>query len=101
MKKNLMVKTMFVNILTAGVFAFTFGVIMTACSDELNNEAAVNENDKVPAGADTRLLEAYGLMYTDFVTENDVEILNADTYPRIDARQRTVNSRQTELQAQV
>ena len=79
MKKNLMVKTMFVNILTAGVFAFTFGVIMTACSDELNNEAAVNENDKVPAGADTRLLEAYGLMYTDFVTENDVEILNADT----------------------
>ena len=66
---------------------------MTACSDELNNEAAVNENDKVPAGADTRLLEV--------VTENDVEILNADTYPRIDARQRTVNSRQTELQAQV
>ena len=52
---------------------------MTACSDELNNEAAVNKNDKVPAGADTRLLEAYGLMYTDFVTENDVEILNADT----------------------
>ncbi len=33
-KKNL-VKSMFMSILTAGVFAFGF----TACSDELNNEA--------------------------------------------------------------
>ena len=33
-KKNL-VKSMFMSILTAGVFTFGF----TACSDELNNEA--------------------------------------------------------------
>lgn len=78
-KKNLMVKTMFMNILTAGVFAFTFGITLTACSDDYSDEAKASDNDAVPAGADTRILEAYGLMYTDFETENDVQILNADT----------------------
>ena len=70
-----LVKMMFMNILTAGVFAI--GLTMTACSDEMSD--ARNDKDKVPAGADTRILEAYGLMYTDFESENDVQILDADT----------------------
>lgn len=72
-KKNLLVKMMFMNILTAG--AFVFALVMTACADDFNNE----RSDKTPDGADARLLEAYGLMYTDFDTEDDVMILDADT----------------------
>ena len=79
MKKSLMVKSMFMNILTAGVFAFAFGMVMTACSDDNMNEGAAPADDKAPTGADTALLEAYGLMYTDFDTEGDVLILDADT----------------------
>ena len=74
-KKNLMVKEMLINILTVGVFACT--LVLTSCSDDFENEGKAT--DKVPAGADTRLLEAYGLMYTDFETASDVQILNADT----------------------
>ena len=77
MKKEFRVKTMLINILTAGVFVF--GMAMTACSDDIASEGSFPAEDKAPAGADTRLLEAYGLMYTDFVSEGDVQILNADT----------------------
>ena len=69
--KNL-VKTMFMNILTAGIFTFAF----TACSDETDN---MSDNQQAPEGAETALLEAYGLTFENFISENDVIILNADT----------------------
>ena len=43
------------------------------------NEGAAPADDKAPTGSNTALLEAYGLMYTDFDTEGDVLILDADT----------------------
>ena len=69
--KNL-VKTMFMNILTAGIFTFAF----TACSDEIDN---MSDNQPVPEGADTALLEAYGLTFKNFDNADDVIILDADT----------------------
>jgi hypothetical protein len=53
-------------------------VSFTACSDD------VIENEKkgaatVKASETDRLLEPIGLMYTDFINENDVTILNNDT----------------------
>ena len=77
--KKILVNTMFKNILTAGALAFVMAFVFTACSDELANDNSEPEAGEVPAGADTRLLEAYGLMYTDFNNEDDVQILNADT----------------------
>ena len=77
--KKILVNTMFKNILTAGALAFVMASVFTACSDELANDNSEPEAGEVPAGADTRLLEAYGLMYTDFDNEDDVQILNADT----------------------
>lgn len=77
--KKILVNTMFKNILTAGALAFVMAFVFTACSDELANGNSEPEAGEVPAGADTRLLEAYGLMYTDFDNEDDVQILNADT----------------------
>lgn len=71
---------MFRNILTVGTVAFAMIFAFIACSDELANESSEsNKLDEIPAGADTRLLEAYGLMYNDFESDNDVQILNADT----------------------
>lgn len=77
--KKILVNTMFKNILTAGALAFVMAFVFTACSDELANDNSEPEAGEMPAGADTRLLEAYGLMYTDFDNEDDVQILNADT----------------------
>lgn len=77
--KKILVNTMFKNILTAGALAFVMAFVFTACGDELANDNSEPEAGEVPAGADTRLLEAYGLMYTDFDNEDDVQILNADT----------------------
>ncbi len=70
--KNL-VKTMFMSILTTGIFAFSF----SSCSDELDAQNA--DNQQAPEGAKTELLEAYGLTFKNFDNENDVVILNADT----------------------
>lgn len=77
--KKILVNTMFKNILTAGAFAFMMAIGFTACSDELANDDSEPTANEASAGPDTRLLEAYGLMYTDFIDENDVQILNADT----------------------
>lgn len=73
--KKFLVNTMFINILTAGIFSLA--MMLTACSDDATEKNT--DNQKVPTGADTRLLEAYGLIYTDFEKEGDVQILNADT----------------------
>ena len=60
----------------AFLFAATFVVSFTACSDDL----MVNDNQPAD-NAETRgeLLEAYGLTYQDFNSPSDVTILNADT----------------------
>ena len=60
--KKILVNTMFKNILTAGALAFVMAFVFTACSDELANDNSEPEAGEVPAGADTRLLEAYGLI---------------------------------------
>ena len=53
-------------------------VMITACSDDLN-EIGTSNNSKLPEDAQTALLEAYGLTYENYITESDVTILNADT----------------------
>ncbi|MBQ6768717.1 MAG: hypothetical protein IJP46_08660 [Prevotella sp.] len=74
-KKN-MVKSMFMSILTAGVFAFGF----TACSE---NDDVLGTGSKkgstAEADAKTPALEPIGLSYQMFVTPEDVQILDADT----------------------
>lgn len=73
-RKNL-VKQVLMSTLTAGLFAVSF----TACSDELDNSANdVAESSRV-AGANDELLNPLGLVYTDFINSNDVQILNDDT----------------------
>ena len=59
----------------AFMFAATFIVSFTACSDDLmvNNQPADN------AETQGELFEAYGLTYQDFNSPSDVTILNADT----------------------
>ena len=60
----------------AFLFAATFAVAFTACSDDL-----LPDNDQTVAGPDGsgHLLEPYGLTYQVFITPDDVVILNADT----------------------
>ena len=58
--------------------AATATVMFTACSDDLN-ELGTNNNDQKPEGAQTALLEAYGLTYENFISNDDVIILDADT----------------------
>ena len=74
-----LVSTMFRNIFTAGAVAFAMIIGFTACSDDLVDDSSESKGDEIPVGADTRLLEAYGLMYNDFENADDVQILNADT----------------------
>ena len=76
-KKNL-VNKMFMNILTAGTFAVAMTFGLTACNDELENNGAAADNASAEAG-DYSQFEPYGLTYQNFVSENDVQILNADT----------------------
>ena len=73
-KKNL-VKMMFMNILTAGtMFAFT------ACSDDsFESEVANNNNETNFVGGGNKIEKPLGLKFEDFITPNDVEILNDDT----------------------
>ena len=77
-KKNL-VKSMFMSILTAGVFSFGFA--FTACSsdDDLLSESPVDDCQEITATDSEGIKRPLGLVYTDFITPNDVQILNADT----------------------
>jgi len=72
--KNL-VKSMFMNILTAGIFA----TALTACNDDLEGMNANADDQQVPEGAKTELHEAYGLTFKNFDNEDDVVIVDADT----------------------
>ena len=74
MKKiSVLVKQVLMSTLTAGFLAFS----ITSCTDETDNLAA--GSNQAPEGADTALLEAYGLTYQNFISADDVIILNADT----------------------
>ena len=65
--KKFLVKSMFMNILTAGIFAFAFA----ACSDDL--EMGNNPYGETQSQGKETLLEAYGLTYQTFIDENDVQ----------------------------
>lgn len=74
-KKNL-ANMMFMSIAAAATISFT------ACSDndvETLDNVNKEETQVITAGANDRLLKPLGLVYKDFITENDVQILNADT----------------------
>ena len=73
--KNSLVKTMFMSILTAGtMFAFT------ACSDDsFESEVANNNNETNFVGGGNKIEKPLALKFDDFITPNDVEILNDDT----------------------
>ena len=73
-KKNL-VKLALMSTLTAGIFSFSFA--LTSCSDdELDN--GMVEPISAQQG-DYSNYEPYGLTYHNFDSEDDVQILNADT----------------------
>ena len=75
-KMTVMVKQVLMSTLTAGMFVFAF----TACSDD-NMESPVNNADDNQASVSdgNGLKKALGLVYTDFINDNDVQILNDDT----------------------
>ena len=75
--KKFLVKSMFMNILTVGIFAFAF----TACSDDLesmDNKPMANDGteEKVSQG---ELLDPIALNYFDFNSASDVQIMTPDT----------------------
>ena len=72
-KKNL-VKQMFMSILTAAIFSFSF--VFTACSDDEFVNNPEEGSDKIGNYAN---YEPYGLTYHNFDGADDVRILNADT----------------------
>ena len=73
--KKSLVKTMFMSILTAGIFGFVF----TSCNDDelIDNSSASSEAEA--ASSSGEILSPIALNYYDYITSNDVEILNADT----------------------
>ena len=77
-KKNL-VKSMFMNILTAGIFSFGFAFTACSADDDLSNEYSADNSQEITAVDDEGLKRPVGLVYKDFITSNDVQILNADT----------------------
>ncbi len=77
MKKNsIMVKSVLMSMITAGTMMFGFA----SCSedDALVNETKEN-SEEIVAGENAQLQKPLGLVFRDFVSEGDVEILNADT----------------------
>lgn len=74
-KKNL-VKSMLMSVVTAGIFSFSF--VFTSCNDDDILESGVTPPD-MEQEYNGPLQEPYGLSFYDFVTSNDVTVLNADT----------------------
>ena len=72
-KKNL-VKQMFMSILTAAIFCFSF--VFTACSDD---EFVNNPEEGSNMIGNYANYEPYGLTYHNFDGADDIRILNADT----------------------
>ena len=51
-------------------------ITFTSCQDDILDD---NKQKTAPESAQKALMEAYGLTFENFVTPNDVQILNADT----------------------
>ena len=51
-------------------------ITFTSCQDDVIDNG---KSSPAPEGAQKTLLEAYGLTFENFVTANDVQILNNDT----------------------
>ncbi len=62
-------------VLMSILFAATFSFV--SCSDDNLDENPAGQ--AVPEGADTAMLEAYGLTFQNFISDDDVQILDADT----------------------
>ena len=77
-KKNL-VKSMFMNILTAGIFSFGFAFTACSADDELLNEKPGDNDQVITAGENDGIKQPIALKFDDFITSNDVVILDADT----------------------
>ena len=76
MKKNsVLVKQVLMSTLTAGMFAFSF----SSCSDETDLQPVPADDTEIAAQDGQGLKEPIGLVYSDFINENDVMILDADT----------------------
>lgn len=63
------------SIAAAGIFTFSF----SSCSDEIDSPNTGVNDQQAPEGARTELLEAYGLTFENFINEDDVIIIDADT----------------------
>ena len=74
-KKNL-VKSMLMSAATAGIFSFSF--VLTSCNDDDMLDSGIVENVPELDGYYANY-EPYGLTYHNFDSENDVQILDADT----------------------
>ena len=70
------IKVTLANLVLMSIAAITV-VSFSSCSDDLNLKD--NQPQQAPEGADTALLEAYGLTFENFINDNDVIILDADT----------------------
>ena len=70
--KNFMVKSMFMNILTAAIFVFAF----TAYSDDTD---LMSESSAETQALNSEPKEPVGFTFNDFLTPEDIQILNADT----------------------
>ena len=74
-KKNL-VKSMLMSAATAGIFSFSF--VFTSCNDDDILDSGTAEPVSAQQG-DYSNYEPYGLTYHNFDSDNDVQILDADT----------------------
>lgn len=74
---TVLVQQVLMSTLTVGLFAVSF----TACSDneELLPESSVADNSQEMAAQNGNSVQPIGLIYNDFITPNDVQIMNADT----------------------
>ena len=75
-KKNL-VKQVLMSTLTAGIFSFSFA--FTSCSDDVNDLGTPGGEFETSTPGDYSQYQPYGLTYHNFDSQDDVQILNADT----------------------
>lgn len=76
MKKfSIIVKQVLMSTLSTAIIAMSF----SSCADETESMNASADSQSPPRGAQTELLEAYGLTFHNFTNPDDVTIVDADT----------------------
>ena len=76
---SVLVKQVLMSTLTAGMFAVSF-TAFTACSDDsFESEVANNNNETNFIGGSNKIEKPLALKFEDYITPNDVQILNDDT----------------------